>query len=81
MSFKEEIALWLWGWNCEQNGNVFFKKNSHNSGSLNVFTNQKLQKNARGYTLIEFENFRKKTRIVPKKPKGEPLVSPLLLEA
>ena len=59
---------------------VFLKK-SHNSGSLNVFTNQKLQKNARGYTLIEFENFRKKSRIVPKKPKGEPLVSPLLLEA
>ena len=51
------------------------------SGSLNVFTNRKLQKNARGYHLIEFENFRKKSRIVPKKPKGDPLVSPLLLEA
>ena len=25
------------------------------SGSLNVFTNRKLQKNARGYPLIEFE--------------------------
>ena len=29
------------------------------SGSLNVFTNRKLQKNARGYPLIESENFRK----------------------
>ena len=35
-------------------------------GSLNVFTNRKLQKNARGYALIECENFRKKSRIVPK---------------
>ena len=43
------------------------------SGSLNVFTNRKLQKNARGYPLIESENFRKKSRIVPKKnPKGGP---------
>ena len=39
------------------------------SGSLNVFTNRKLQKNARGYPLIESENFRKKSRIVPKKRK------------
>ena len=31
------------------------------SGSLNVFTNRKLQKNARGYPLIESENFRKKS--------------------
>ena len=46
---------------------VFFKK-SHNaenskrghSGSLNVFTNRKLRKIARGYPLIESENFRKK---------------------
>ena len=30
------------------------------SGSLNVFTNQKLQKNARGFPLIESESFRKK---------------------
>ena len=37
------------------------------SGSLNVFTNRKLQKNARGYPLTESENFRKKSRIVPKK--------------
>ena len=43
------------------------------SGSLNVFTNRKLQKNARGYPLIESENFRKKCRIVPKKnPKRGP---------
>ena len=37
------------------------------SGSLNVLTNRKLQKNARGYPLTESENFRKKSRIVPKK--------------
>ena len=29
-------------------------------GSLNVFTNRKSQKNARGDPLIEFENFQKK---------------------
>ena len=29
-------------------------------GSLNVLTNRKLQKNARGDPLIEFEYFRKK---------------------
>ena len=55
------------------------------SGSLNVFTNRKLQKNARGYPLIESKNFRKKSRIVPKKPKKsnerKPLVSHLILEA
>ena len=55
------------------------------SGSLNVFTNRKLRKNARGYPLIESENFRKKSRIVPKKRKKsnerKPLVSHLLLEA
>ena len=39
------------------------------SGSLNVSTNRKLQKNAWGYPLIESENFRKKSRIVPKKIK------------
>ena len=38
------------------------------SGSLNVFANRKRQKNARGYPLIESENFRK-SRIVPKKTK------------
>ena len=50
-----------------QKKNVFFKKShlpkntkrSH-SGSLNVFTIRKLQNNARGFLLIEFENFRTK---------------------
>ena len=36
------------------------------SDSLNVFTNRKLQK-MQGGTLIESENFRKKSSIVPKK--------------
>ena len=39
------------------------------SGPINVFTNRKFQKNAMGYPLIESENFRKKSRIVPKKIK------------
>ena len=73
--------------------NVFFlesrtmPKNSKrgHSGPLNVFTNRKLQKNARGYLLIESQNFRK-SRIVRKKTKKKsnerkPLVSHLLLEA
>ena len=43
------------------------------SGSLNVFTNRKLQKNARGYPLIESENFRKKkSHSAEKNPKGGP---------
>ena len=37
------------------------------SGSLNVFTNRKLQKNARGYPLIESENFRKKSHTAENK--------------
>ena len=41
-------------------------------GSLNVFRNQKLQKNARGYPLIEFDNFRKKVAQCRKKPKVGP---------
>ena len=50
------------------------------SGSLNVFTNRKLQKNARGYPLIESKNFRKESRIVPKKTqRGDPLISPAVL--
>ena len=36
-------------------------------GSLNVFYKPKTSKNARGYPLIKFENFRKKNRILPKK--------------
>ena len=50
-------------------------------GSLNIFRNRKLQKNARD-PLIEFDNFRKQSHIVPKKnQRGDLLVSPLLLEA
>ena len=48
------------------------------SGSLDVFTNRKLQKNAREYPLKVFE---KKSHIAEKNPKGDHLVSPLLLEA
>ena len=54
------------------------------SGSLNVFTNRKLQKNARGYPLIESENFQKKSHCAKKNEKSnerKPLVSHLLLEA
>ena len=52
-----------------------------NLGSLNVFTNRKLQK-MQGHPLIEFENFRKKVASCRKKTqRGNPLVSPLLLEA
>ena len=39
-------------------------------GSLNVFTNRKLQKNGKGDPSIEFESFRKKSRTAAKKPKG-----------
>ena len=39
-------------------------------GSLKFFTNLKLQKNARGYPLIKFENFRKKSHSAEKNPKG-----------
>ena len=46
------------------------QKRGHSS-SINVFTSRKLQKNARGYPLIESENFRKKSRIVPKKKQNE----------
>ena len=48
-------------------------------GSLNVFTNRKLQKNARGYPLIESENFRKshsaKKNQTKKTKRKKPLVS------
>ena len=61
-------------------GNAEKLKRGH-SGSFNVFANRKLQKNSRGYPLIEFEKFRKESRIVPKKnQRGDPMVSPLLLE-
>ena len=59
--FQKKIFL-------EKNSKKYFEKsrtmpkNSKrgHSGSLNVFTNQKFQKNASGYSLIKFEIFRKK---------------------
>ena len=52
------------------------------SGSFNVFYKPKTSKNARGYPLKNFENFRRKSHSAEKKPKGgDPLVSPVLLEA
>ena len=39
------------------------------------------KKNARGYPLIDFENFRKKSHSAEKTQRGDPLVSPLHLEA
>ena len=53
------------------------------SGSLNVFTNRKLQKTALGLPFDRIRKFSKKSRIVPKKTqRGDPLVSPaVLLEA
>ena len=52
------------------------------SGSFNVFYKPKTSKKCKGYPLIKFEKFSKKNRIVPKKTqRGDPLVSPVLLEA
>ena len=65
---------------------VFFRK-SHNAEKLKkrpfrlnkrFYKPKTSKKNARGYPLIESENFRKKSRIVPKKPKGGTLWSHLL---
>ena len=42
---------------------------------------ENFKKNARGYPLIKFENFRKKSHGAEKNPKGGLLVSPVLLEA
>ena len=56
------------------------------SGSLNVFTNRKLQK-MQGVPFDRIRKFSKKSRIVPKKnqtkktKRNKPLVSHLLLEA
>ena len=50
-------------------------------GSLNVFYKPKPSKNAREYPLIKFENFRKKSHSAEKTQRGDPLVSPVLLEA
>ena len=63
---------------------IFFKKSffSKKSGtmrknskigllvSIKVFTNRKLQKNARGYPLIEFKSFRKKSHSAEKSQRG-----------
>ena len=53
------------------------------SGSLNVFTNRKLQKKCKGLPFDRIRKFSKKSRIVPKKTqRRDPLVSPaVLLEA
>ena len=67
-----------------------FQKKSHNADklkkrpfrSIKCFYKPKTSKNTRGYPLIESKNFRKKSRIVPKKTKRKkPLISLLLLEA
>ena len=54
---------------------------NHPLGSLNVFYKPKTSKNAREYPVIKFENFRKTNAKCRKKTKGDPLVSPVLLEA
>ena len=64
---------------------LFFKKgrtmpkNSKrgDSGSLNVSTNRKLQKQGKGVHFDRIRKFSKKSRIVPKKPKGGTLWSRL----
>ena len=51
-------------------------------GSLNVFTNRKLQKKYKGVPVHGIRNFSgKKSRSAEKTQRGTPLVSPLLLEA
>ena len=50
-------------------------------GSLNVFYKPKTSKKCKGYPLIKFENFRKKSHSAEKTQRGDPLVSPVLLEA
>ena len=42
---------------------------------------ENFKKNARGYPLIKFDNFRKKSHSAEKTQRGDPLVSPVLLEA
>ena len=65
-------------------------KKSHNAekpkrghlGSFNVFYKPKTPKKCKGVPFDKIRNFPKKSRIVPEKPqKGDPLVSPVLLEA
>ena len=76
---------------CEK----FFRNKSHNAEKLKKrpfrlikrFYKPKTSKKCKGYPLIESVNFRKKSRIVPKKnqtkktKRNKPLVSHLLLEA
>ena len=45
------------------------------------FYKPKTSKKCKGVFFDKIRKFSKKSRIVPKKPKGDPLVSPLLLEA
>ena len=72
--FKKSI--WL------KKSRTMLKNPKRSLGSLNVFHKPKTSKKARGYPLIKFENFRKKSCIVPKKNQhGDPLVSLVLLEA
>ena len=62
-----------------------FQKKSHNAEKLKKrpfrlikrFYKPKTSKKCKGYPLIEFENF----AYCRKNPKGDPLVSPLLLDA
>ena len=52
------------------------------SGSFNVFYKPKTSKKFKGVPFDKFRKFSKKSRIVPKKnQRGDPLVSPVLLEA
>ena len=51
-------------------------------GSLNVFYKPKTSKKCKGVPFDKIRKFSKKSRIVPKKTqRGDPLVSPVLLEA
>ena len=52
------------------------------SGSFNVFYKPKTSKKCKEVPFDKFRKFSKKSRIVPKKTqRGDPLVSPVLLEA
>ena len=63
-------------WKHQKKLIAFEKKKSHNAKNpkkrlfgliKRFFTNRQHQKNSRGYPLIEFKKFRKKSCIVPKK--------------
>ena len=57
------------------------KKKGH-LGSFNVFYKPKTSKKCKGVPFDKIRKFSKKSRIVPKKTqRGDPLVSPVLLEA